>query len=170
MWKACQRFKVMRGNTISFQIGNTTAVAHLLKKGGTHCKTLNGLARKTLLKYHKDRVMVHPKYLRGMANLQTDTHPGARKLRSGAGGSSKLQIILMMGFFSGRSVCKQTLTQGASILQPGSLRQGGGYSLKEMFPKDLRYVFPPPNIILLVLCRLVRWERGPDHEHTLLAR
>ena len=47
IWMTYQRFKeLMRGKTISFQLDNTTAVAYLLKEGGTHCKTLNGLARK----------------------------------------------------------------------------------------------------------------------------
>ena len=40
----------LRGKTMSFQIDNRTAVAYLLKEGGTQCKTLIGLVRKILLK------------------------------------------------------------------------------------------------------------------------
>ena len=40
-----------------------TAVAYLLKEGGTHCKTLNGLVRRILQKCHKNRLVVCPEYL-----------------------------------------------------------------------------------------------------------
>ena len=67
MWKACQKCEeAMRGKTIFFQIDITTATAYLLKEGGTHCKTLNGLVKKFLLKYHRNGVMVCPEYLRGI--------------------------------------------------------------------------------------------------------
>ena len=73
VWMACQRFEeAMRGKAISFQIDNTMAVAYLLKEGGTHCKTLNGLVRKILLKCHKNGVTVCPEYLQGVANLWAD--------------------------------------------------------------------------------------------------
>ena len=69
----CQRFKEsVREKTISFQIDNTTAVSTLLKEGGTHCKTLNDLVGKILLKCHKNRVMMCLEYLRGVAHLQAD--------------------------------------------------------------------------------------------------
>ena len=51
---------------------NTIAVAYLLKEGGTHCKTLNGLVRKILVKCHQNGVNLYPEYLRGVANLQAD--------------------------------------------------------------------------------------------------
>ena len=71
VWMACQRFKEsLMGKTVSFQIDNTTAVAYVLKEGGTHCKTLNGLARKILLKCHEIRILVCPEYPRSVANLQ----------------------------------------------------------------------------------------------------
>ena len=65
-----QRFKeTLRGMTVSIQIDNTTTVAYLLKEGGTHCKTLNGLVRKMLLKCHENGIMVCPEYLRGVGNF-----------------------------------------------------------------------------------------------------
>ena len=72
VWMTCQKFgESIKGKTASFQI-NTTTVAYLLTERGTHCKTVNGLARKILLKYNKNGVMICPKYLRGVAILQTD--------------------------------------------------------------------------------------------------
>ena len=69
----------MSGKTVSFQIDNTMAVAFLLKKGGTHCKTLNGLVRKILLKCHRNGVPVCPEYLRGVANLWVDALSRGKK-------------------------------------------------------------------------------------------
>ena len=70
---ACQRLnESLRRRTVSFQIDKTTAVAYLLKVSGTHCKTLNGLVRKILLKCHKNGTTVCPEYLRGVANLWAD--------------------------------------------------------------------------------------------------
>ena len=57
----CRKFEeAMSGKTISFQTDNTMAVAYPLKEVGTHCKTLNSLARKILLKCHKNGIMVWP--------------------------------------------------------------------------------------------------------------
>ena len=69
----------LRGKTVSFQIDNTTVVAYLLRKGGTHCMTSNGLVRKILLKCHVNRIMVCPVYLRGVANFQGDALSRDRK-------------------------------------------------------------------------------------------
>ena len=69
----------MRGKTISFQIDSMTTVAYMLKDGGTHWKTLNGLVRKILLKCHVNGVVVCPEYLRGMANLQEDALSRGKK-------------------------------------------------------------------------------------------
>ena len=55
------------------------AVAYLLKEGGTHYKTLNGLVRKKLLKYHENGEMVCPEYIRGMANLWADALSRGKK-------------------------------------------------------------------------------------------
>ena len=63
---------IITGEDFSFQIDNTTAVAYLLKQGGMHCKTLNGLVRKILLKCHENGIKVCPEYLRGVVNLQAD--------------------------------------------------------------------------------------------------
>ena len=42
VWFACQKCEeAMREKNVFFQIDNTTAVAYLVKEGGTHCKTLN---------------------------------------------------------------------------------------------------------------------------------
>ena len=60
----------MKGKTVSFQIYNTTAVAYLLNEGGTHYKTLNGLVRKILLRFHENGVMVYPEYLWANALLR----------------------------------------------------------------------------------------------------
>ena len=57
VWKGFQKFEdEMKGKTISFLIDNTTAVACLLKEGCSHCKTLNTLMRKILLKCYRSRV------------------------------------------------------------------------------------------------------------------
>ena len=73
VWIAYQRFEEsLTGKTVSFQIDNTTAVAYLLKEGGTHYKTLNSLVRKILLKCHENVITVCPEYFRGVANLQAD--------------------------------------------------------------------------------------------------
>ena len=70
VWMACQMLKEsLWGKTVSFQIDNTTAIAYLLKEGGTNCKTLNGLVRNILLKCHENGIMVCLEYLRDVANL-----------------------------------------------------------------------------------------------------
>ena len=73
MRMACQRFEEsMRRKTISFQIDNTTAVPYLMNMVGNHCKTLNCLTRKILLKFHENGVTVCPEYLKGVSNLWAD--------------------------------------------------------------------------------------------------
>ena len=59
----------MGGKAISFQIDSTTTVACVLMVCDTHCKTLNGLVRKILLKFYKNGLVAYPEYLRGVANL-----------------------------------------------------------------------------------------------------
>ena len=47
VWMACQKFKRSdKGEDHLLQTDKTMVVAYLLKDGGTHFKTLNGLARK----------------------------------------------------------------------------------------------------------------------------
>ena len=43
-----------------------------MKEGGTRCRQLDQLARKILLKCHRDGVTPIPAYLRGIANLRAD--------------------------------------------------------------------------------------------------
>ena len=59
LWMACCKFdEVIRGKNISFHIDKMITLAYLPKKRGTVCKTLNGLLRKILLKYHRKWVIV----------------------------------------------------------------------------------------------------------------
>ena len=53
----------IKGKAVSFQISITIAVSYLQKEGGTHYRELNGLARKILLSFCRDRVTVCPKFL-----------------------------------------------------------------------------------------------------------
>ena len=70
IWKACNKFESeIKGKATSFQINNQTAVAYLMKEGGTRCWQLDQLAQKILLKCPRDGVTPIPAYLRGIANL-----------------------------------------------------------------------------------------------------
>ena len=47
IWMACNKFESeIKGKATSFQIDNQTAVAYLMKEGGTRCRQLDQLARK----------------------------------------------------------------------------------------------------------------------------
>ena len=84
VWMACHIFKeAMSGKTSSFQMNNTTAAAYLLKVGGMHCKTLNGIVCKILLKCHKNRVTVCQNTSEVWQTSGQIPYKGARKFRSG---------------------------------------------------------------------------------------
>ena len=72
-------------------------------------------------------------------------------------GPSQPQVIQMLAYSSSGPVYKQTGTKGSQYLSL-DLRQraSGEDALKERQPKRLRYAFPSPNIIQLVLGMLVR--------------
>ena len=71
LWMTHTKFEeAIWGKTVSFQIDNTMAMAHLLK-GGTHCNTLICL-EEDHLKCHRNGVAVCPEYLRGMTNIWLD--------------------------------------------------------------------------------------------------
>ena len=148
----------MTGNTISLQVDSTMVANYLLKEEGTGYKTLNGLSRKISLKCHRNGVILCPEYLRGMANLQTNALSRHKK-SSGVelGSPSQPQVMQMVVCSNSRSVCRQTGTQGTLILDLSDRRASVGDTLKERWSQGLSCAFPPPNIIHLVLSRLVRW-------------
>ena len=85
IWKVCNQFESeIKGKATSFQIDNRTAVAYLMKEGGTRCQQLDRLARKILLKCHRDGVTPIQAYLRGIANLEQMPSQGIRRPRNGA--------------------------------------------------------------------------------------
>ena len=80
-------------------------------------------------------------------------------------GPSMPQVIQALGNPSIRPLHKQSVSQGTPIFQHGSLKGASrGNALKERWLEGLRYAFSAPNIIQMAL------GRGPDHDHTLLAR
>ena len=62
--------------------------------------------------------------------------------------------------------------QSPPILQPGSVWQESirRDALKERWQEGLRYTFPPPNLIQMTPGQASKMGRGPNHDHTLLAR
>ena len=172
VWKACQWFEEsIRGTTVSLQIDNTTTVAYLLKYGGTHCKTLNGLVRKILLKCHENQIMVFQEYLRGVVNLHAAIK-GQESSGAELRGPSLSQVIQAWGNSNCRSVCKQLGTQGASILQPGSQRQENiwGRCLERRMTGMPQICLPTSKHHPDGHGQASKKGRGPDHDHTLLAR
>ena len=107
VWMACQRFEEsMKEKTISLQVDDTTAVANLFKEGETHCKTLNSLLRKILLKCHKNQVTVYPEYLRGVACLHKYPIQGQESSGVELRRPSQPQVVQTLWYSSSGSVCK----------------------------------------------------------------
>ena len=159
VWMACQRFEEsLRGKTISFQIDNATAVAYLLKEGGTHCRTLNAVVRKILLNCHENGIMVCPKFLRGVANLWADALFRGKKAQGWSLGNSLFKCwgTPVVDLFASSQAHK--VPQYLS-LDLSDKRASEGDALKERWPEGLRCAFPSPNIIQMALGRLVRWKR-----------
>ena len=78
-WKACLKFEdEMKRKTVFFQKGNLTAFAYLSHIGGTRCKTMNGLARKILLKCNTNWLLAYSEYLCRVANLRADAFSRGR--------------------------------------------------------------------------------------------
>ena len=148
---ACQKVKEsLRGKTISFKIDNTTAVACLLKEGGTYCKTLNGLARKILLRCHEKGIMVCQEYLRGEANLWGDVLSRGKKVQEWNLGHPVCNRLFK--HWGNPVVDLFTSSQAHKVPQYFNLdlsdkRASRGDAVKESWP---------PNI-QMALGRLVRW-------------
>ena len=137
-------FKVQGSNeekAISFQIENTTLVPYLLKEGGIHCKTLNGLARKILLTCHRNVVMVCSEYLRWWGDLVVDL-------------SASWQAHRVPQYFS---------------LGLSDRRVSGEDALKKKCPKGLKYALPSKHHSSSP-GQASKMERRPDLDHTVLAR
>ena len=69
----------LRHQCVSIQIDNTTAVAYLLKEGGTQCKSLHYLAAEILLLAHQHNIVIRPSYLPGIMNTQADALSRSKK-------------------------------------------------------------------------------------------
>ena len=162
---------ITEGKTVSFQIDNTTAGAYLLKEAGTHCKTLNGLVRKILLKCHENGIMVCPEYLRGKS-LGRCPIQGQESSGLDPRLPSMPQVIKMLGNPSSGPLCKQSGEQGTQIFQPVSLRQGSiqrrclegdiARGPQVCLPTSKHHPNGPGQVSKI-------W-RGCDHDHTLLVR
>ena len=152
---ACHKFEeMMRGKTASFQIDNTTAVGYLLREGRTYCKILNGLARKILLKCHKNEVMVCPEYLRGVENLWADALSWGKKAKKWSfGDPAKPNLPKWLGkldlFASSWHATYPNIS--ASISQTGEHAAEMSWKKGDQRASGMLY------IIQLVLSRLVRW-------------
>ena len=136
------------------------AVASLLKEGGTHCKTLNGLVRKILLKCHKNGIMLCPEYLRGVPNLQADALSRGKKAQEWSLGDPACHRLFK--HWGTPVVDLFTSSQTHKVPQYFNLdlsdkRTSGQMPCWRGGQKALRYAFPSPNIMQMSLGRLVRW-------------
>ena len=142
---------------------NTTAVSYLLKEEITNCNALNGLVRNILLKCHKNGLMVCPEYLRDVANLLAGVEH--RK-------PSQPKVIQALGYSNSASVCKQSDIQVAPMFQPESLRQESiwGRFLEREVAKGTWECLPISKHHPDGPVQASKVGRGPDHDHTLLAK
>ena len=134
------------------RLDNTTAVVYLLKEGGTHCKTLNGVVRKILLKCYENGITVCPEYLRGVENLWADALSRGKKAQEWSLGYQAChRLFKCWGTPSSGPLCKQSGSQGTPIFQPEPLRQREhlrGDSLKdEVGQRASGIPYLHPNII-----------------------
>ena len=131
-----------------------------IEGGRTHCWTLNGLMRKILLKCHENGVMVCQEYLKrygkppGRCPIQVQESSGVE-----LGRMSKPWVIQMVGtpvvdLFASRQAHR---VSPYFSLEISDRRRCWEAALKERWPKGIRYAFPPPNIIEIVLGRLIRF-------------
>ena len=155
VWKACQQFEQeIQGKVVSFQIDNTTAVAYLRNEGGTHCYRLYGIARNILLRCHQLGITVCPSYLRGIANLKADALSRGKQTQEWSLNPTAAQRLFklwgtpVVDLFASSRTFK--LPQYFSLDMTDN-RAIGHDGARDDWPQGLRYAFPPPPIISLVL-------------------
>ena len=158
VWKACNKFESeIKGKATSFQIDNRTAVAYLMKEGGTRCRQLDQLARKILLKCHRDGVTPIPAYLRGIANLRADALSRNQKAQEWSLSISACRrLFKLMGqpvvdLFASSRTFKVDKYYSTDLTDRRAIGSDGA---REKWPPGLRYAFPPPPMIQLTLGQL----------------
>ena len=62
----------LKNQTVLLQLDNTTAVAYLLKEGGTQSRSLHYRAAEILISADQQNISVRPSYLPGQMNTQAD--------------------------------------------------------------------------------------------------
>ena len=62
----------LRHQSVSLKLDNTTAVAYLLKEGGTQCKYLHYLAAEILVLASLHQILLRPNYLPGLMSTQAN--------------------------------------------------------------------------------------------------
>ena len=148
-----------QGKVVSFHIDNTTAVSYLQNKGSTQCSKLNGLARKILLSCHKDRLMVCQEYLHGVASLRENSLSRGKEDQKWSLGTPACQRLFrwwgtpVVGLLVTKMAFKVSQYFHADL---SSKKTSGGDAPKEEWLEGLRYDLLFPNIIQLVLRRLVK--------------
>ena len=175
VWIACQRFEEsLRGKTVSFQIDNTTAVAYLLKNCSTHCKTLNCLVRKILLKCHWNGIMVCSEYYKGMANLWADALSRNKKAQ---GWSLGYPAWHATGCSNAGKPQWLTSLQGIWLTRYPSISAWISQTREHLGEMPWRRGSQGAFGVLFHLQSSPKWPwmaskmgTGPDHNHTLLTR
>ncbi len=137
----------LTGKTVSLQMDNRTAVAYLLKEGGTKSPELCQLAGEILALCAKRDITVLPSYLRGMANTTADALSRGKQVQEW-----KLQASAVNRLFKrwGRPDVDLFASSAAHQVQAyfsldrRDTGASGGDALQEKWPQGLRYAFPPP--------------------------
>ena len=158
VWMTCQGFEEsLRGKTVSFQIESSTVVAYLLKEGGSHFKTLNGLTRKILLKCHENGITVCLEYLRGVANLWADALSRGKNAQEYSLGDPACHRMFKHSASLVVNLFTSSWAHKVPNISPDLSDQGasGGDALKERWPEGIRYAFLPPNFIQMALGKLL---------------
>ena len=158
VWKVCNKFESkIKGKATLFQIDNWTVVAYLMKEGGTRCRQLNQLARKILLKCHRDGVTLIPAYLRGIANLRADALSRNQKAQEWSlSVSACRRLCKMMGqpvvdLFASSRIFKVDKYYSTDLTDRRAIGSDGA---REKWLPGLRYAFLPPPMIQLMLGQL----------------
>ena len=166
----------MRGKTISFQIDNATAVAYLLKEGGTHCKTLNGEVRRILLRCHRNRIVVCSEYFWGVLDLIVDDLFRGKNAQEWSVRDPTCNRLYKWWGIPVLNLCtsKQTSRQITPVSQLSPLIQESiqGRCIEEGVTKRAKVCLPPKHhsSILRKTGEVGRVEREPDHDLAFLAK
>ena len=127
VWKECLQFRKIRGKVVSFQKDTTTAVSYLWEEGGTHCKELNGLAGKILLRCHRDRITVCPEYpLRATKSESRCPVQSEGSSEMELWDTYLLEAIQKMGNSGNRFVCKLGDNKALSVSSGGDTLRWNG--------------------------------------------